>query len=161
MGNISPYHQKHLRGTMRIVAMSFCSFSSFFFFRAAPAAFGSSKARSPSELQQLAYTTAPEKQALSYGCDLHHSSQQRQILNPLSKARDQTCILMDTSRVVSSRLTTAEPQRELCSCVFLYSILSPLNVRLLPVFCNYEQSMLRWLCAYRFMDCVFRINYLK
>ena len=28
---------------------------------------------------------------------LHHSSQQRQILNPLSEARDQICILMDTS----------------------------------------------------------------
>ena len=32
-------------------------------------------------------------------CDLHHSSQQCQILNPLSKARDRTCILMDTSQV--------------------------------------------------------------
>ena len=32
-------------------------------------------------------------------CDLHHSSQQRRILNPLSKARDQTRILMDTSLV--------------------------------------------------------------
>ena len=30
---------------------------------------------------------------------LHHSSQQRWILNPLSKARDQTHVLMDTSRV--------------------------------------------------------------
>ena len=28
---------------------------------------------------------------------LHHSSQQCQILNPLSKARDQTLILMDAS----------------------------------------------------------------
>ena len=31
-------------------------------------------------------------------CDLHHSSQQRRI-NPLSKARDRTCILMDTSQI--------------------------------------------------------------
>ena len=30
---------------------------------------------------------------------LHHSSQQSQIFNPLSKARDQTHILMDTSRI--------------------------------------------------------------
>ena len=29
--------------------------------------------------------------------DLHHSSQQRQILNPLSKARNQTLIVVDTS----------------------------------------------------------------
>ena len=32
-------------------------------------------------------------------CDLHHSSQQLHILNPLSKARDQTHIFMDPSRV--------------------------------------------------------------
>ena len=30
---------------------------------------------------------------------LHHNSQQHQILNPESEARDQTCILMDTSQV--------------------------------------------------------------
>ena len=30
-------------------------------------------------------------------CDLHHSSQQCRILNPLSEARDQIHILMDTS----------------------------------------------------------------
>ena len=34
-------------------------------------------------------------------CNLHHSSQQHQILNPLSKATDQTCILMDTSQVLN------------------------------------------------------------
>ena len=32
-------------------------------------------------------------------CDLHHNSQQCPILNPLSEARDQNCILMDTSRI--------------------------------------------------------------
>uniref|UniRef100_A0A8D1MFT3 dynamin GTPase n=1 Tax=Sus scrofa TaxID=9823 RepID=A0A8D1MFT3_PIG len=32
-------------------------------------------------------------------CDLHHSSRQRQILNPLSKARDQTRNLMVPSRI--------------------------------------------------------------
>ena len=32
-------------------------------------------------------------------CDLHHSSRQGQILNPLSEARNRTCILMDTSLV--------------------------------------------------------------
>ena len=43
-----------------------------------------------SKLQLLAYTTAIATQDLSRVCNLHHSSQQRQILNPLSKARDRT-----------------------------------------------------------------------
>jgi len=41
-----------------------------------------------SELQLLGYTTATAMQDLSLVCDLHHSSWQPQILNPLSKARD-------------------------------------------------------------------------
>ena len=52
-----------------------------------------------SELQLPAYTTATAMQDLSHVCDLQHSSRQRQILNPLIKARDQTLILMDTSQV--------------------------------------------------------------
>ena len=52
-----------------------------------------------SELQLPAYTTAIVTPDLSRICDLHHSSQQRQILNPLSEARDQTFIFMDTSWV--------------------------------------------------------------
>ena len=32
-------------------------------------------------------------------CDLHHSSRQCQILNPLSEVRDQACVLMDTSQI--------------------------------------------------------------
>ena len=46
-----------------------------------------------SELQLLAYTTATATLDPSCICDLHHSSWQRQLLNPLSEARDQTCIL--------------------------------------------------------------------
>ena len=38
------------------------------------------------ELQLPAYTTATAMQDLSHICDLHHSSQRRQILNPLSEA---------------------------------------------------------------------------
>ena len=52
-----------------------------------------------SKLRPLAYTTATAVWDLSHICDLPHSSQQRQILNPLSKARDQTHVLMDASRV--------------------------------------------------------------
>ena len=53
-----------------------------------------------SKLQLLAYTTATAATWDSgHVCNLQHSSWQRQILNPLSKARDQTHIVMDPSRV--------------------------------------------------------------
>ena len=52
-----------------------------------------------SELQLLAYATAIAIPDLSSVCNLYHSSQERQILNTLSRARDQTRILMDTSWV--------------------------------------------------------------
>ena len=51
------------------------------------------------ELQLPAYATAIAMWDLIRVCDLHHSSQQHQILNPLSGARDRTRILMDTSWV--------------------------------------------------------------
>ena len=47
----------------------------------------------------LADTTATATQGLDHICDLHHSSQQCQSFNPLSEARDQIRILMDTSWV--------------------------------------------------------------
>ena len=50
-----------------------------------------------SELQLLAYTTATAIWDLSHVCDLHHSSQQCQIHNPLSEARDLTQNLMVSS----------------------------------------------------------------
>ena len=49
------------------------------------------------ELQlQLAYTTTTAMPEESHICDLCYSLEQHQILNPLSKARDQACIFMDT-----------------------------------------------------------------
>ena len=72
-------------------------------FRAAPVAYGSSQARVDSELQLLAYTRATTTTTGDLSCVycLHHNSWQCWILIPLSKARDQTCVLMDTSRVCS------------------------------------------------------------
>ena len=67
------------------------------------------------ELQLPVYTTATATRDPSRICDRHLSSQQCQILNPLSEALDQTHILMD---IVSGSLP-AEPQRELqdwCFC---------------------------------------------
>ena len=54
-----------------------------------------------SELQLLAYTIATAMQDPGQGCDLHHSSRQRQILNPLSEARNQTQTLMVPSWVIN------------------------------------------------------------
>ena len=51
------------------------------------------------ELQPTAYTAATATQDLSPVCAVHHSSQQCQILNPLRRARDETCILMDSSQI--------------------------------------------------------------
>ena len=62
-----------------------------------------------SELQLLTYTTATATQELSHICDLHHSSQQRQILNPLSKARDQNHILADPGWIRYHWATTGTP----------------------------------------------------
>ena len=62
------------------------------------------------ELQLPAYATATTMQDPSHICDLHHSSWQCQITDPLSKARDQTRILLDTSGVCFCCATTGIPK---------------------------------------------------
>ena len=52
-----------------------------------------------SELQLPTYATATAMLGPSCICDLPHNLQQSQIPNPLSKARDQTSILIVTSWV--------------------------------------------------------------
>ena len=54
-----------------------------------------------SKLELLAYTTATAAPDVSCVCDLGCSWQQCQILNPLNKARDRTCSLMDASQVLT------------------------------------------------------------
>ena len=51
------------------------------------------------ELRLLAYSIAIATQDPSRIFELHHSSQQRQILDPLMEARDRMHNLMDTSRI--------------------------------------------------------------
>jgi len=53
-----------------------------------------------SELQLTAYASATAMPDPSHTCDLHHSSRQRWILNPLSEANDQTCNLMVPSWIL-------------------------------------------------------------
>ena len=52
-----------------------------------------------SKLQLLAYTIATAMPDPSRICNLYYSSGQCRILNLLSEARDQTCILVDPSQV--------------------------------------------------------------
>ena len=62
-----------------------------------------------SEPQPLACTTATATPDLSCICNLHDRSRQCQIFNPLSKARDQNCVLMDSSQNLFHRATTETP----------------------------------------------------
>ena len=62
-----------------------------------------------SELQLLAYATATATLDPSYVCDLHHSSRQCWILNPLSKARDWTCYLMVPRWICFCSVMTGTP----------------------------------------------------
>ena len=79
---------------------SFMTYLSFFvvvvLFMATPVAYGSSWAGVKLELHLQAYAIAMAPTDLSCVCELCHSLWQRHIFNPLSEARDQTCILMDT-----------------------------------------------------------------
>ena len=72
------------------------TFIYLFLFMAIPAAYGSSQARVASKLQLPAYATATAMPDPSCVCDLHYSSEQHRILNPLTEARDGTRILLDT-----------------------------------------------------------------
>ena len=65
------------------------------------------------ELLLSAYTTATATWDLSWVCDLHHSSWQCRILNPLSEARDRTHNLWFLVGFVS-----AAPRRELLHPLF-------------------------------------------
>ena len=73
----------------------------FFFFLAAPVAFGSSWARGRIWAAAAACTTVMEILDPICICNLCCILQQCQIFKPLSEARDQTCILMDTMLVLN------------------------------------------------------------
>ena len=71
----------------------------FAFHRAAPAAYGGSQAGGLIGAVAAAYARATAKPDTSLVCTLRHRSWQRQILNLLSEARDQTRNLMVPSRI--------------------------------------------------------------
>ena len=82
-------------GTPRSVAFFF--FFQFFFLGPHPWHMDSPRLGVLLELQLPACTTATATPDQNCVCDLHHSSGQRGIPDPLSEARGQTLILMDAS----------------------------------------------------------------
>ena len=78
-----------------------------------------------SELQLPVYTTATAMPGLSRACDLHHSSRQHWILNPLSEAKDGSSILMDTSWVYYHWATTGIPRKVIFNCIGIINSSTP------------------------------------
>ena len=97
MKNIFPYVYFPFVGVYKGLWLIFFFF--FAFFRAALAAHGSSQARCRIRATAAGLYHSHSMQDQSHVYNLHHSSWQRQIPDPLSKASDQTHILMDTSQI--------------------------------------------------------------
>ena len=71
--------------------------------------YGGSQARDRIRAVAADYTTATAMPDLSHVCTLHHNSCQQRILNPLSEARDQTCVLRDTSQICFHKAMVGTP----------------------------------------------------
>ena len=74
------------------------------------------------ELRLLAYTTITAIHDPSHVCNLHHSSRQCQIFNPLSEARDRTCNLIVPSRIHFHWATMGTPDTTFWSRIWSYFI---------------------------------------
>ena len=111
---------------------------------------GGSQARVESEIQLLAYTTATATPYSSRVCDIHHSSQQCCILNPLSEARDQTHILMGPSLGLNSAMLVLHNSRLGTPFYIPTHSVSPkqiakqeLHVKALPLFTMYSHDKVK------------------
>ena len=87
----------YLEFSITVFTLKILYFFGFCPFRATPMAYGGSQARGPIGVAATGLTTATATPDPSRIFDLQHSSWQRQILNPLSEARDQTHNLMAPS----------------------------------------------------------------
>ena len=104
------YIYTHIYRYMYIFLFYFILFFIFFcLFRAAPSHMEIPWLGVELKLQLPAYTTATATPDPSRICDLHYSSQQCWILNPLRKARDRTHILMGPSQVRFGCAATGTP----------------------------------------------------
>ena len=104
-----------------------------FFFSAAPMAYGSSQARGGIGVVAAGLHHRHSNIRSEPVCDLHHSFQHYCILNPLSKARDQTCILKDTSQILNLQSHNGNSQEVLFFLVFLGPYLRHMEVPRLGV----------------------------
>ena len=91
-------HQFHVTLIAKILIFFFFFFGLLSFLGLHPWHTEAPRQGAESELQLPAYATATATGYLSRIFHLHHSSQQRRSLNPLSEARNRTRIFMDTSR---------------------------------------------------------------
>ena len=82
---------------------------------------------------------------LSNVCNLHHSSWQCQILNPLSEARDQTWILKDASQIHFHGAMMGIP---MCIQYYMYYIYSIIYTYKIYVY---------FVCIYVYFVCVYNI----
>ena len=84
---------------LRIMLKSLSVSLSLFLFRNTPTAYGSSQARGRIGALAAGLYHSHSNTRSKPVCDLHHSSWQHWILDPLNKARDRTCILMDIIQI--------------------------------------------------------------
>ena len=103
----------YLKNFTQNISSLFSLFSFFFFLGPQPWHVEVPRLGISLELQLQAYATATTTSDLSHIYKLHHSSQQHQVLNSLSEARDQTCNLM----VLVGFISTA-PQWKLQFSIF-------------------------------------------
>ena len=100
----------------------------------------------PSELQLSAYTTAATTSDLSHTRNLHHSSWQHQILNPLREARDRTRNLLVPSQICFCCAMTGTPgSRFFNSGIYWYFGLDNFGGVAVPTACGSSwPSPLQW-----------------
>ena len=87
------FHYLHILYVFEVFFLSL----SLSLFVSPPMAYGTSQSRGLIGAAPIA-TAMPDPSRIQ---DLHHSLHQYRILNPLRETRDQTCILMDISRVLN------------------------------------------------------------
>ena len=116
-----------------------------FFFRATPTAYGSSQDRGWIRDVAAGLHHSHNNARFQLLCDLCHNSGQRQILNPLSKARDWTCILMDSSQIFPLRYPGVElPDHKVVLFLVFWGNFILFSIVAIPIYIP-NMELLSWL----------------